>query len=1669
MRFAALFAFAAFAFMLLAPTLHADTAACMIAQTRSYMDIILDEPHNTSEVFVYNLSKNYRKNGIERALIYRADLSNLTNITVCFEVADDGSVWGTKGLAKFKYDPNVDGCIDYWYIFCPQYSGGGGQPTIADQQACLNGTSLRLSAGSVIDNPILRCSPAQNSLTPIAHPEYFPSHNGLYICNQRPKDYAPLCWPLMLIFALLVGANYAVGKNPFQAFDFSSPRMNRGRQYTARVQQKSFDLMGYLMAADKAVETAGKAFGTKEKAVRDGDGNLIGTADKEGVVRDSEGNVKGRLEDGKFVAGEMKGGKMVDGKLVGATFVKADTQPVNAMVITTDAQWKGPTGLLTGLVGGALGGALGKVAGWLSKSDKEGGKVITDDKHNVVGEVNSKGQIIKDGKVIGAVVDGKIVMNDKKDARTLSIQTIGKEVLDKNGNVIGRVYSDGKIRDEETGQLKGSYDARTKTVTGTDGKVIEGANLRGMAIEIAGKADAADAIRKGSAEDKGQTQKDKYHQSVTAQSPGAIYTASDILAIFNLFSDKPGKPYSQEDADKMKEMGKISPEKQAAMGWDNMTQQEKDRAQTWQNLKDMGSFVWGKLKQSIGLDFGKDGWALSLLKLLSAMSTLSTYMRGAGAAFGSKGMAGGISFIENLNNNTTLFRFPGSTVSFGSFASYLDPSYAGGAGLPYGMQALSPIFETAAQAGKAGISITENMLRGRGAPEADYVAGYSGFGVNFIVAADKSYYAIDEQSGKTLTKSELLKKLEKQEGTEKLIDLIRNGRGRDDKGNVVDANTANLSENMKNSGLSQFWGKIGRDGQMAGISEDEFKSGLNAQLRYTETRNQTLGLLLRYVDSPKLDSDDARLNNKYSSEIIGKGKMSIGRLVEGLDNYSALDENSKAQLTSALEDYKNGNLIGNYSLETRKGRQDLMDDLKEVQKTVGKIDAAREWNLIYIQASNSKRQIDSLNYMIGNLDKGVAGIQTEMGNYQAYLTAEVEARRAHGLFVDMGAGGALSTALQQLDLDRKISELTEKMKSLETEKGKESEEYRKLSAEKERLESKVLDFEKLKNEQQAEVDKLANLDKQGTSEYIHAIVELQKLDKTQQIYEALKSGKNIDEADLNRIDSEVRAICQNAYARASALDSAANLIYETELKGLPREQMLENLSSFNAAMGALNMADGSSSEKLNWLSSRLNYAASMLGGIDDNAWRRMTPEEKREITKKFGWLQEATSEYFDTFSKVQDRISMAKTRAEHIDAEAPLKLASLKVDGSRLDLLISIMETRDYEGPNRDQQFMQEMREVLSKAMLNANVSLWKGGELENMSLEQKEALVKTADKISWFSNQMVIFEKGLYQTSDFFVNEMARGNLGQARFAGDLFGAGDQKFLEGNDPYKQSTKMFPRMAVKGAADYQYGDIKLNIPRWEGIDMPGKPEAPAQPAVAAAAMQFREYIQTLNPRQRELDNFVSDASRRMVDYLTSNPNKNVVMSVSVPNEHWNREKYNEKLESTLIKEIKEGVREELAKEGYSKSEIDNMMKRITVGAAENPEMTFSILSDRVNEENWKGIQQQFVNTQYADEKKKGSKAYKAAVFSGDGDLLSKDLSQDTFKALLSAKTYEEFKAGLKKASSEYSDPIYFSNAPQKDVKSVYDIDRTAYIGTSDMFETDENGNYKIKDQFKPKE
>ncbi|MFA5105842.1 MAG: hypothetical protein WC506_02680 [Candidatus Micrarchaeia archaeon] len=65
-----------------------------------------------------------------------------------------------------------------------------------------------------------------------------------------------LCWPILLVFGMLLGAMFVVGRNPLQSFDLSSPRFDRGRQYQMRnmnVAVQVTPIIGALLEGAKEV------------------------------------------------------------------------------------------------------------------------------------------------------------------------------------------------------------------------------------------------------------------------------------------------------------------------------------------------------------------------------------------------------------------------------------------------------------------------------------------------------------------------------------------------------------------------------------------------------------------------------------------------------------------------------------------------------------------------------------------------------------------------------------------------------------------------------------------------------------------------------------------------------------------------------------------------------------------------------------------------------------------------------------------------------------------------------------------------------------------------------------------------------------------------------------------------------------------------------------------------------------------------------------------------------------------------------------------------------------------------------------------------------------------------------------------------------------------------
>jgi|GEM_PF-2033806 len=270
---------------------------CPANPSPSFMDVLLEPPvgaGSTVSVFLYNITGNdYVKTAVPGGLIINVDQSDKSNPHLCYGVTNE------NGVSSFTYDSEADGCVDYWFIFCPLTDAVN--PGAA-RQTCLNGTKM---PQALINSNMPSCGSVADMDASTSR--YLPSINQFYQCNQKPSTYAGLCWPLMLILGLLLGASFLAGKNPFMAFDFSAPRMNRGRQYAMRNQNRSFDITSALMiGADKAGATA--TGGKKTNLVTGALSNLLekGVGKLEAIA-ESKMDVKGLESRGTSGSGSSTG------------------------------------------------------------------------------------------------------------------------------------------------------------------------------------------------------------------------------------------------------------------------------------------------------------------------------------------------------------------------------------------------------------------------------------------------------------------------------------------------------------------------------------------------------------------------------------------------------------------------------------------------------------------------------------------------------------------------------------------------------------------------------------------------------------------------------------------------------------------------------------------------------------------------------------------------------------------------------------------------------------------------------------------------------------------------------------------------------------------------------------------------------------------------------------------------------------------------------------------------------------------------------------------------------------------------------------------------------------------------------------------------------------------
>jgi hypothetical protein len=142
-----------------------------------------------------------------------------------------------QGLATFNFSQYSEGSVNFKFLYCPftnPVPGETGNSKCGFLQ-CIDFAAIECSlpnceAGDLEDAP---------GATPPSQMNYFNLLPAIQSANYSPPalpllSTPQICLPALIIFALLAGALFVSGRNPFAGFDFSAPRIGRHIRYQAR-------------------------------------------------------------------------------------------------------------------------------------------------------------------------------------------------------------------------------------------------------------------------------------------------------------------------------------------------------------------------------------------------------------------------------------------------------------------------------------------------------------------------------------------------------------------------------------------------------------------------------------------------------------------------------------------------------------------------------------------------------------------------------------------------------------------------------------------------------------------------------------------------------------------------------------------------------------------------------------------------------------------------------------------------------------------------------------------------------------------------------------------------------------------------------------------------------------------------------------------------------------------------------------------------------------------------------------------------------------------------------------------------------------------------------------------------------------------------------------------
>ncbi len=228
-----------------------------------------------NEELVYDITLTYRKtntDGTEGRLPmeYSPVIAYSPQLDLLYRSYTDA-----EGLAKFDFSDLVPEdrteCVEFLFLYCHA-------PRSCGLQQCLDGIGVNATERGIdgledVPTQERTVVPPASAIEPTLGDATPTSATAIYCPPAVANNLAgpALCLPLLLIGALLGGALYMSGRNPFAGFDLSSPRLHKPYQYGAHVRSAQVSVSGIVQAAG-TFGSAARGGGRAAEGIKEGGG-----------------------------------------------------------------------------------------------------------------------------------------------------------------------------------------------------------------------------------------------------------------------------------------------------------------------------------------------------------------------------------------------------------------------------------------------------------------------------------------------------------------------------------------------------------------------------------------------------------------------------------------------------------------------------------------------------------------------------------------------------------------------------------------------------------------------------------------------------------------------------------------------------------------------------------------------------------------------------------------------------------------------------------------------------------------------------------------------------------------------------------------------------------------------------------------------------------------------------------------------------------------------------------------------------------------------------------------------------------------------------------------------------------------------------------------------------